>query len=352
MNYSDIISKPIFFERNRVGRIYTGGLLFSELLGDAPEDSFFPEEWICSLTAALNEGSDIENEGLSTVKGTDILFADLAKNYPTEIFGKQGKFPVLVKFLDSAIRLPIQAHPDKEYSKKHLDSSFGKAESWIVLATRENACLYFGFKDKLTKAQFAEAVQKSYADPDYMEPLLNRVPVKAGDIYFVPAKMVHAIGAGCLILETQEPTDFTIQPEAWCAGKRITEHTMYLGLDPDTALDVFDFDTFGEEAVKAAKKEPVKVYEKNGVLRESLISYADTPCFAVNRITLAGGKTSDLTAPAIYIVTEGEGYIECGKEKSALKKGDYFFAPFMIKDKFTVCTATSITLTECLPPKE
>lgn len=344
--YSEIISKPIFFERNRVGRIYTGGLLFSELLGDAPQDNFFPEEWICSLTAALNEGSDIENEGISVVRGTDILFSELAKKCPYELFGESGEFPVLVKFLDSAIRLPIQAHPDRAYSEKYLNSTFGKAESWIVLATRENACLYFGFKDKLTKEQFADAVEKSYSDPDYMEPLLNRIPVKPGDIYFVPAKMVHAIGAGCLILETQEPTDFTIQPEAWCAGKRISENTMYLGLEPDIALDVFDFDTYGIDAVNAAKKLPKIFYDEGGVLKESLISRENTPCFGVNRITVTSSYAGELEAPAIYIVTEGEGYVCCGEEKTAVKKGDYFFAPFTVNRKFSVSTDNKITLTQ------
>jgi len=352
MNKSDIVKSPIFLNRNRVGRIYTGGKLFAGFFGDEPVDGFLPEEWVCSSVEALNEGSDIENEGISTVRGTDILFSDLLTEYKEEMIGPRPDFPVLVKLLDSAIRLPIQAHPDREYSEKYLNSSYGKAESWIVVDTREDACLYFGFKDKMTKEEFKEAVAKSYDEPDYMQPLLNRVPVKKGDIYLVPAKMVHAIGAGCLILETQEPSDFTIQPEAWCAGNRISEHTMYLGLPADIALDVFNFDIFGEEAVRRAKKEPKVVYEKGGVKREALISYDDTPCFAVNRITVSDSKTDDLIAPAIYIVTEGEGEIICGEQKTAVKKGDYFFAPYSIKGNFSVASGSNVELVECLPAKE
>ncbi len=352
MNKSQIVKAPIFLNRNRVGRIYTGGKLFSGFFGDEPVDGFLPEEWVCSAVEALNEGSEIENEGISTVRGTDILFSDLLKEYKDDMIGPRPDFPVLVKLLDSAIRLPIQAHPDREYSEKYLNSSYGKAESWIVVDTREDACLYFGFKDKMTKEEFKEAVARSYDEPDYMQPLLNRVPVKKGDIYLVPAKMVHAIGAGCLILETQEPSDFTIQPEAWCAGNRITEHTMYLGLPADIALDVFNFDIFGEEAVRRAKKEPKTVYEKNGIKREVLISYDDTPCFAVNRITAEKAETNDLTAPAIYIVTEGEGEIVCGDEHTAVKKGDYFFAPYSIKGNFSVKTDSLVELVECLPAKE
>ncbi len=352
MTKAEIVKKPIFLNRNRVGRIYTGGKLFAGFFGDEPVDNFLPEEWVCSAVEALNEGSDIENEGISTVRGTDILFSDLLKEYKQDMIGDRADFPVLVKLLDSAIRLPIQAHPDREYSEKYLNSSYGKAESWLVVDTREDACLYFGFKDKISKEDFRAAVARSYDEPNYMEPLLNRIPVKKGDMYLVPAKMVHAIGAGCLILETQEPSDFTIQPEAWCAGNRISEHTMYLGLPEDIALDVFNFDIYGQEAVNKAKKEPVTIYEKSGVKRETLISYDDTPCFAVNRITVENGETDDFTAPAIYIITEGDGEIVCGDERTAIKKGDYFFAPYSIKGNFKAVTDNKLEIVECLPALE
>lgn len=352
MTQKELINAPIFFERNRVGRIYTGGKLFSSFFGDEPKDGFLPEEWVCSSVEALNEGSTVENEGLSRVRGTDILFCELVEQNKREMLGDRESFSVLVKLLDSAVRLPIQAHPDKEYSQKHFNSSFGKAESWLILDTREDACLYFGFKDKLSKEQFRNAVKKSYTDPDCMESLLNRIPVKKGDVYFVPAKMVHAIGAGCLILETQEPTDFTIQPEAWCAGNRISEQTMYLGLDEDTALDVFDFDVYGEKAVSVAKKEPKTIYDKNGVKRESLISYGDTPCFAVNRLSVCNAETCDLNAPAIYIVTDGSGVLCCDDREFPIEKGDYFFVPHRIKGNLKLKSAESVILAECLPAEE
>ncbi len=352
MTKAEIVKKPIFLNRNRVGRIYTGGKLFSGFFGDEPVDNFLPEEWVCSAVEALNEGSEIENEGISTVRGTNILFSDLLKEYKEDMIGARKDFPVLVKLLDSAVRLPIQAHPDREYSEKYLNSSYGKAESWLVVDTREDACLYFGFKDQISKEEFRKAVARSYDEPDYMEPLLNRIPVKKGDMYLVPAKMVHAIGAGCLILETQEPTDFTIQPEAWCAGNRISEHTMYLGLPEDIALDVFNFDIYGEEAVRRAKKEPKTIYCEDGVKRETLISYDDTPCFSVNRITIENSSTGDFTAPAIYIVTEGEGTVTCKEENVSVKKGDYFFAPYSIKGDFTVSAKGKLEIVECLPALE
>ena len=347
MERKDIVGNLMFFNRNRVGRIYTGGKLFAGFFGDDPVDNFQPEEWVCSTVPALNEGSTIKNEGLSTVRDTDILFSDLLREFKEEMIGDRNQFSVLVKLIDSSVRLPIQAHPDKEYSRKYLNSDFGKAESWVIMDTRENAALYLGFKNKMTKEKFREAVKMSIEEPDYMESIITRIPVKKGDVFLVPAKMVHAIGAGCLILETQEPTDFTIQPEGWCAGHRISENTMYLGLPEDVALDVFNFDIYGEEAVKKAKKTPKIVYNKGGIKRESLISYEDTPCFSVNRITV-NGKTDDFTAPAIYIATAGKGTVYCNGKSTELKKGNYFFAPYSVKGRFVV-ESESLELTECLP---
>ncbi len=70
-------NEPIFFEKNRVFRVYLGGALFSDFFGDDSTDGFYPEEWICSSTKALNEGSTDPYEGLSTILGTDIHFDEL-----------------------------------------------------------------------------------------------------------------------------------------------------------------------------------------------------------------------------------------------------------------------------------
>ena len=80
MDTNSIAKQPVFFEKNRVFRVYLGGKLFSDFFGDNSEDSFYPEEWICSSTKALNAGSTDEFEGLSAVKGTNIHFNELIEN--------------------------------------------------------------------------------------------------------------------------------------------------------------------------------------------------------------------------------------------------------------------------------
>lgn len=350
MNSMDFVC-PVFFERNRVARVYTGGKLFADFFGDEPVDGFLPEEWVGSTVKALDEGSTDPTEGISKVKGTSVLFSDLLAQYPKQMVGERKELDVLVKLLDSSIRLPVQCHPDRTYAEKHLHSSHGKAESWVILATRENACIYFGFKDRISREDFEKAVDASETDQEAMSALLNRIPVQTGDVYFIGAGMVHAIGAGCLILEVQEPTDFTIQPERMCGDYRLSDYQMYLGLSRSVALDCFDFETYGEKAIAAGKKTPVTVSQSEHARLESLISYEDTPCFAVKRLTVSGGCAAGTDDTAIYVVTEGEGEVRWADRSATLKKGDYFFIPHALKGQFTFATDTKMQLVICLPSK-
>lgn len=347
-----LIHRPVFFERNRVWRVYTGGKLFSGFFGDAPEDNLYPEEWVGSTVRAINGPDRDPREGLSIVRGTDIPFIDLLNAYPAEMLGSRKELGVLVKMLDSAIRLPVQCHPDKAYSRKYLNSDHGKAESWVILDTREDACIYFGFKNQISKADFERAVAESEHSSEAMPTLLNRIPVKKGDVFFIGANMIHAIGAGCFLLETQEPTDFTIQPEHWCGDLKLTEEQMYLGLQPDVALDCFKYDVAGEEAIALGRREPKLISDDGHVRNEILITFDDTPCFAVRRVTLDAGSIAGTECPAIYVVTEGGGKINFSGQSLPLNKGDYFFLPDCLKDSFSLESDGHMEVIVCIPPAE
>ena len=350
-NINKIISAPIFFKKNRVGRVYTGGALFASFFGDDSTDGYEPEEWVVSSVKAINKDSKGEKEGVSKILGTELYFDTLLNDYKSRMLGDREEFGVLTKVLDSAIRLPVQAHPDKAFSKEYFGSNYGKAESWIILATRPDACIYFGFKDEITEEEFETAIEQSLTDNTAMEKLLNRVPVSVGDVYFVPAKMVHAIGKGCLILEIQEPTDFTIQPEYFCGEYRLNDQEMYLGLDKKTALKVFDFSLYGKKAIEMGKKIPVKVFDNNGAVIEDLITYEDTTCFAVKRYSIENSQITLTEKPAVYIVTDGNGTVICNNQEKKIKKGDYFFLPYSASET-VIKSQNNITFVACLPPQK
>jgi len=346
-----LASRPVFFERNRVYRVYEGGKLFGDFFGDEPVDGNYPEEWVASTVRAMNMEVSSPREGLSIVKGQDLTFSELLEKEPLLMLGSRKKYDVLVKVLDSAIRLPLQAHPDKEFSRKYFHSEYGKTEMWLILAARENARVYFGFQSKLTKEEFADAVEKSRSDKNIMTSLLNEIAVQPGEVYLVPAKCVHAIGYGCLLLEVQEPTDFTIQPEYWCGEHLLSEYEMYLGVSKSEALDCFDYDVFGPRSILLSKKEPRTTFRDDHVHLEDLLTYRDTPCFCVKRITVSDGSSVLTEGPALYLVTEGEGVLRGNKEVIPVRKGSYFFLPHNAVGRYEVSSGSRIQLAVCLPPR-
>ena len=347
-----IIHEPIFFERNRVGRVYTGGALYADFFGDDGTDGYLPEEWMASAVRALNKGSTDPKEGVSRVKGTNIYFDDLLAAHKRELIGERETLDILVKMLDSAIRLPVQAHPDKAFSRKHFNANYGKAESWIVIGVRPGAKIYMGFSEKVSPERFEAAIEASKdKGVDLFSQFLNEYDVKPGDYFFIPARVIHAIGPGCLILEVQEPSDFTISPEYWCGEYEQSPEEMYLGLDKDTAVSVFDFNTYGRQVLESNKLKPTVIEDGNGVKRENIIGEHITDCFSLNKIMVTGGEAVLSAAPAIYVVTGGEGELFGESYSKSLKKGDYFFLPVVANGKFGLKSQNGIEVYECLPPQ-
>ncbi len=331
---------PIFFEKNRVFRVYTGGKLFSEFFGDDSTDGFYPEEWVASSVRALNEGSTDEHEGVSKIRNSDVYFDEILEKYRKELLGNREDLGILTKILDSAIRLPVQAHPDKAFSEKYFNSKYGKEECWIILATRPGAKIFFGFKEGTTKEDFIAAIEASENGGNEMEELLCSIDVKVGDVIYIPAKMVHAIGYGCLLLEVQEPTDFTIQPERWCGEYKLSDREMYLGLDREQALECFDMDKR-----YPAPLESQVISDGNGVLYESIINSDITTSFTVNMVTIDDGFFLLHNSPAIYVVIDGEGIISGDCYYRDVKKGDYFMIPHSAACRYTV--SGKLKIVEC-----
>lgn len=351
----ELVREPIFFERNRVYRIYKGGKPYKELFNDGYDDgtdNMFPEEWVASKVKAINPKYFGKRDGVAVVKGTDIFFDDLLSEHKEELLGNR-KYDCLVKFLDSAVRLPFQVHPTKEFSRKNFNSEYGKTEAWLVVAKRPNAKLYFGFKDKITKEELSELEERSEIEKDIMGNLLAGVDVEVGDMWLIKAGLIHAIGAGCTIIEVQEPTDFTIQPERWCNDYHISYEEEYIGLTKDVALDAINYDIYGEKAKAYAKITPRVAVDTENYKKEELITYEDTPCFAENRHTLKNGGGFVMNyAPSVYICLDGKAKIKGDGYEKDIKRGDYFYLPFVAEGKFKIESDTNATIIECLPSKQ
>jgi mannose-6-phosphate isomerase len=341
---------PIFFERNRVFRVYRGGRLFHGLFGDPAEDGSFPEEWVASTVKAQNRESRGEHEGVSLVQGSRVPFSTLMETNRPELLGERASFDLLVKILHSAERLPVQAHPDKAFARRHFGSAHGKTEMWLVLATEGQAQIYLGFREGVRRQDLVDCIRASETDREAGSRLLNQVPVAPGDIYLIPAGLAHTIGAGCLILEAEEPTDWMILAEAWCGDYHLTPAEMYMGLEEETALGCFDFETLvGETAIRTARKAPRPFRGTASVIAENLLTLEDTPDFSVNRYKLRGGTLPLDGGPSVFVVTEGEGSIESPVGSRGLRTGDYFFLPACARG-VSLSAASALEVVECLPP--
>ncbi len=112
-------------------------------------------------------------------------------------------FPVLIKLIDSESNLSIQVHPSDDYALKHEDS-YGKTEMWHIIAAKPGAGLYLGFKKETNE----EEVRKAILD-NTLTDLLQFIPVKPGENYFIPSGTVHAIGAGVTLAEIQQNSNLT-----------------------------------------------------------------------------------------------------------------------------------------------
>lgn len=128
---------------------------------------------------------------------------------PDEILGTSvsrqygGKMPLLVKFIDSAKPLSIQVHPNDEMARREHGKS-GKTEMWYVIDAQPGSFLYAGFNQEITPEEYKRRV----ADGTITE-VLAKHEVKRGDVFYLPAGRVHAIGSGILLTEVQQSSDVT-----------------------------------------------------------------------------------------------------------------------------------------------
>jgi mannose-6-phosphate isomerase len=340
------LEHPIFFQPNRVWRCYSGGYLLDQLCGRPdPHDGPFPEEWLASTTRALN-GPDQQHpeEGLSRVRLADglpgPLFADVIAAAPEACLGPaaartgQG-VGVLCKFLDSAVRLPIQCHPDRAFARQHYHSEHGKEEAWLILGTRriagQDSYLLLGFKPHVDADLFAATVQRQ--DVFALEAMLHRFPVRPGDAYIIPGRFPHAIGPGVFLLEVQEPTDWVVQPEEMLAGRVLSDTVRWGPLTPEVALACFDYQSRGraEEVRQRVGLRPQLLLDTKDARRERIVGPAVSTCFSVDRLTVVGAH--DLIPDSPYhlgIVAAGEGTIETAGKTAPLKRGDAYFASHAI----------------------
>lgn len=284
------------------------------------------ESW--ELSGVPGDVSVIENGYLAgkTLNEAISMFKDQLVG--KRVYAKSGEnFPLLFKLIDANDDLSIQVHPNDEVAMKR-HNSLGKTEMWYVLDSEKDAYLIIGFKKNTTKKEYLAALEKGE-----VEDLLQKVPVQAGDVFFIPAGLVHAIGKGALIAEIQQSSDITYRIFDFnrkdAEGNERELHT-------EQALDVIDF--------KASKK-PKTEYKAR---KNEEVELASCEYFTTNLLEMDKPKHfhyGHMETFVVYMCLEGTVEIAGGTSKVMVTKGDTVLIPANMKD-FTITPESTAKLLE------
>ena len=195
--------------------------------------SFFGKDIPDTRTGEALEISAIPNLESKNEKGETLSF--LIEKYGEDLLGKHVNtpFPLLLKLLCAKEPLSVQVHPDDTYAKQH-ENKLGKTEAWVILNAEEDAFILYGLKPEVTKSMLESAL---YSGED-IEGMIARVSAKAGQVFYMPAGMVHAIGSGIILYEIQQSSDVTYR--LWDYNRKNAENKTR-ELHIKQSLDVIDF---------------------------------------------------------------------------------------------------------------
>jgi mannose-6-phosphate isomerase len=254
------------------------------------------ESWQCWDANAVTNGP-LAGRSVADLRGQ--LGADLLGDIDASRI-----FPILTKIIDARDRLSVQVHPDDAYAQRVEGEPFGKTECWYVLHADEGAELVLGWMRDTSREEYLKRV----ADGSLGD-ILRRVPVRAGDAYYLPSGTLHAIGKGIVVFETQQASDLTYRIFDW---NRIGADGKPRELHVDKAADVLNYHR-GERAAIGSID-----YTFENLRRTLLIA---DPRFTVERIVASADPASIATQnrPLIAMALDRRLAISCDGGSATLE---------------------------------
>ncbi|HEY8443739.1 MAG TPA: type I phosphomannose isomerase catalytic subunit [Clostridia bacterium] len=259
-------------------------------------------------------------DGLSKIEGGSYdgkTLKELLDQWGDAATGKSASlfpmFPMLVKFIDTSEKCSIQVHPDDDYAHKN-EMQFGKNEAWYILEAEEGAGVYLGFKKTVTK----DEVLKNIENGTLLD-LMQFYPVKPGDVFYVPARTVHCVGAGITFVEIEKNSNANYRLYDF---DRLDTDGKKRELHIQKALDVANLGPY-----TLSKIEP-----ENKAMRQ-LVTDRYFTVREIKSASILKRQIDDSFCAILFL--EGEGEITDGINKYQFKKGDTFFAPAKIAFKIT-----------------
>ena len=256
----------------------------------------------------------------------EVYMGDIVGDQVFEAFGIE--FPLLIKFIDANDNLSIQVHPDDQLAKER-HNAFGKTEMWVVLQSDAGSKLQAGFNQQVDKEEYLEKLENNE-----LTDILNFEEVSAGDVYFIPAGRVHAIGKGILLAEIQQTSDITYR--IYDYDRRDAQGNLR-ELHTDLALDAIDFTLFPEYK---SHYQP-KINESVELVK---CKYFTTKVLEINKVVEK--DYNQLDSFVIYICLEGTLQIKTESGSETIQKGETILIPAVIESVQLNPMSTSVKLLE------
>ena len=299
---------PLQFTPVYKGYIWGGTRLIADL-GKKTNMNPCAESW--EISCVPGNVSVVSNGFL---KGNDlqelieVYTGDLVGDSIYKRFGTQ--FPVLIKFIDALDDLSIQVHPDDQLAFKRHGAN-GKTEMWYVMESGKDSGLIVGFNQKMDREKYLKAFHEKK-----LKDIMNFEKVVPGDVFFMPAGRVHAIGKDILLAEIQQTSDLTYRIYDWervgADGKPREMHT-------ELALDAIDYNLY--DAYKTRYQKPA----------QGTAQLAKCPYFTTNLVCIEQTMEKNyqnLDSFVIYVCTSGACSIRwSATENLNIRKGDTLLIP-------------------------
>jgi mannose-6-phosphate isomerase len=295
--------KPVFKDK-----IWGGGQIQTVLGKDFTPLPNCGESW--EISGMESHPSVIVNgflAGNTLAEAVEIYMGDLVGEKIYDLYGNE--FPLLIKFIDAAADLSVQVHPDDAHAQQR-GFDHGKTEMWYVLSAREGARISIGFKTPLTRDMVNEHLQNNT-----LERVLHHVPVRTGDVFFIPAGTVHAIGKGVLLAEIQQSSDLTYRMYDY---NRKDSQGKLRQLHIEDALESIHYSHLHNSPLDYPRRQN----------QTSNIVFC--PYFAVNCVDFDQQVEkiyADMDSFVIYICVEGECILQTDVDAMRMRKGECVLLP-------------------------
>jgi len=306
---------PLKFQPILKEKIWGGNKLHTILGKGTPGDTHCGESWeISGVQDNLSVASNGFLKGNNLEEIIEVYMGELVGDQVYEKFGFE--FPLLIKFIDASDVLSIQVHPDDTLAKER-HNAYGKTEMWYIIQADQGSKIITGFNRKINRQIYQEnLLNKTLPD------ILNFEDALPGDVFFIPAGRVHAIGAGILLTEIQQTSDITYRIYDW---DRVDKNGKGRELHTDLALDAIDYNHY---------KNYKTPYE---VLLNRSSQVIDCDYFSTNFLKIdqpVGKDFNYIDSFVIYICLSGSFLIEYEGKSEPVHTGESVLIPAVLKNFF------------------